>query len=253
MRKKRELMFQGGLILAAIVAGKLLDSPVGYVLGGILAIAFITQWVLQRDEGDQEVQLEGLFGGQIPADTVPKAEQNPPNFALNRVSMGAIWWDKSVGYFKREAHPPESSIATFMEIGNESIQGKDTGPAGKVRAQMVLKVRNGGEYRASPCAWINEPYSCVDFGIADTRWLIIAVGLGQTSHWVTVVNRRTGASDPQWFEYNNDIPGGGVMDTEGTILIDLVSSQSGDILISYELGWRWNHGDHFWISFAKQL
>jgi hypothetical protein len=64
-KKVRELLFQIGLVLGAIVIGKLLDSPFGYVIAAILAIAFITQWLLQREESEREAEMEGLFGGPI--------------------------------------------------------------------------------------------------------------------------------------------------------------------------------------------
>jgi hypothetical protein len=65
-KKVRELLFQIGLVLGAIVIGKLLDSPFGYVVAAVLAIAFITQWLLQREESEREAEMEGLFGGPIP-------------------------------------------------------------------------------------------------------------------------------------------------------------------------------------------
>lgn len=65
-KKVPELLFQIGLVLGSIVIGKLLDSPFGYVVAAILAIAFITQWLLQREKSEREVEMEGLFGGPIP-------------------------------------------------------------------------------------------------------------------------------------------------------------------------------------------
>jgi hypothetical protein len=70
----RELIFQVGLILLAIVLSKAFDFPFGYAAAAILAIAFIVQWGLQREEGEQQVELGVLFGGPIPwAERKPQA------------------------------------------------------------------------------------------------------------------------------------------------------------------------------------
>jgi hypothetical protein len=47
-------MFQVGLVLLAIVLGKFLDFWLGYVIAGVLAVAFVVQWALQREEGRDE-------------------------------------------------------------------------------------------------------------------------------------------------------------------------------------------------------
>ena len=67
MRKIRELVFQVGLVLLAIVVGRAMDSPFGYVIAGVLAIGFIAQWMLQREElaGTEETEL---FQGAIPCE-----------------------------------------------------------------------------------------------------------------------------------------------------------------------------------------
>jgi hypothetical protein len=69
-KKIRDLFFQVGLVLASVVLSKWLDFPTGYVVAAILAIGFIVQWILQREEGEAEAEAEGelagLFGGSIP-------------------------------------------------------------------------------------------------------------------------------------------------------------------------------------------
>ena len=79
-KKFRELLFQIGLVLGAVVLGRLLDSPVSYCIAAVLTIAFITQWLLQRDEQQRDNELEGLFGGPIPWAETRKAElsNDPP-------------------------------------------------------------------------------------------------------------------------------------------------------------------------------
>ncbi len=66
-KRVRELLFQIGLVLGAVVIGKMLDSLFGYFIAAILAIAFVTQWLMQREEGEREIEMEGLFRGQIPS------------------------------------------------------------------------------------------------------------------------------------------------------------------------------------------
>jgi len=52
------------------VFGKWFDTPLGYVIAGILALAFISQWILGREEEEQEVELQSLFGGTVPAPVI---------------------------------------------------------------------------------------------------------------------------------------------------------------------------------------
>lgn len=87
MRKIRELVFQVGLVLLAIVVGRAMDSPFGYVIAGVLAIGFIAQWMLQREElaGTEETEL---FQGAIPCEGEGVREATPSLLFVFGVPLG---------------------------------------------------------------------------------------------------------------------------------------------------------------------
>jgi hypothetical protein len=62
-KRTSELLFQVGLVLGAVVLGRVLDFPLGYAAATIFAIAFIYQWFVRREEGESVAELGGLFRG----------------------------------------------------------------------------------------------------------------------------------------------------------------------------------------------
>jgi hypothetical protein len=73
MRKLRTLLLEVGLILLAILFGKIFDTPLGYCIAGVLAVAFIFVWFIGREEDKDELGSRGvLFDGDIPAPEKPK-------------------------------------------------------------------------------------------------------------------------------------------------------------------------------------
>jgi len=73
MRKLRTLLLEVGLVLLAILLSKIFDTPIGYCIAGVLAIAFIFAWFVGR-EGDDEFGAHGgpIVDGDIPAPQRPK-------------------------------------------------------------------------------------------------------------------------------------------------------------------------------------
>jgi hypothetical protein len=62
--------------MAALVLGKLLDTPVGYVIAGLLAIGFLIAWYRGKEEGEEEFESQNLFEDVVPA-TEPAAIKEP--------------------------------------------------------------------------------------------------------------------------------------------------------------------------------
>lgn len=75
MRRTRTLLLEGGLILAAIVLGRVFDSPLGYCIAAVLAISFITAWFIGRDEDEDGIKDSSLFKGNVPAPPTVQARK----------------------------------------------------------------------------------------------------------------------------------------------------------------------------------
>ncbi len=109
IHKARELVFQVGLVLLAIVLGKALDNPVGYVIAGILAIAFVVQWILQREEL-AEIEETSPFGAAIPRefDVKEPTKTKPSLLFVFGVPLGdndsSTWMMTLTHYGPRPAH-----------------------------------------------------------------------------------------------------------------------------------------------------
>jgi hypothetical protein len=77
----RTLLLEVGLIMAAIVLGAILNTPVGYCVAAVLAVAFLIAWWLSKDEGEDEFEGHSLFDGAIPSalplDTPPITDRDP--------------------------------------------------------------------------------------------------------------------------------------------------------------------------------
>jgi hypothetical protein len=76
MRRTRTLLLEGGLVMAAIVLGAILNNPVGYGVAAILAVIFLVAWGLGKEDGEEEFEGYSLFNGAIPAIAIePTAEK----------------------------------------------------------------------------------------------------------------------------------------------------------------------------------
>jgi hypothetical protein len=77
----RTLLLEVGLIMAAIVLGAILNTPVGYCVAAVLGVAFLIAWWLSKDEGEDEFEGRSLFDGAIPSalppDTPPITDRDP--------------------------------------------------------------------------------------------------------------------------------------------------------------------------------
>ncbi len=92
-------MFEGGLIIAAIAIGAILNNSIGYVSAAILLVISILAWVLGKQDGAEEFQDKSLLNGAIPdAATQPGWDETidpncPPIFGhadllIQRLSIG---------------------------------------------------------------------------------------------------------------------------------------------------------------------
>src|ERR1700721_1371726 len=77
----RTLLLEGVLIMAAIVLGKILDSPIGYCMAAILGLAFLIAWYLGKEEGEDEFEQQGFLGGDFSAASSKTDE--PPSLPVS--------------------------------------------------------------------------------------------------------------------------------------------------------------------------
>src|ERR1700683_2406009 len=71
MRKVRTLLLEVGLVLLAILLSKIFDTPIGYCVAGVLAIAFIFAWFVGGEEDDEF----GAGGGSILEGVIPAPQK----------------------------------------------------------------------------------------------------------------------------------------------------------------------------------
>src|SRR5882672_3643983 len=103
----RELLFQVGLLLLAIVLGKIFDSPFGYLVAAILSVAFVVQWLIQKDENNANEFSFGLsvvdFRSERPVPVTITATAQP--------DVSLIWdWPEAERAQKRAAGLTEKHI-----------------------------------------------------------------------------------------------------------------------------------------------
>lgn len=112
----RELLFQIGLVLGAIVLGKWLDFPLGYVAAAVLAVAFTVQWVLTKEEGEEEIELQPFFGRHIPR-TETRAQQTEPDVdridgEVYRIAINprSVSWELVRDIYRIQGRPQDAKI-----------------------------------------------------------------------------------------------------------------------------------------------
>jgi hypothetical protein len=160
-----------------------------------------------------------------------------PNIKCHQILRCAITWDQINGCYRRNPDPPRSVHSILLEIANQVERGKRSPPAGRVKAQIIFRFKHRPEeLRAAPAAWIDEPCSSVELAPGDTRCLILATGFHFTQDWRLPVNRRSSTTSPISFEHY-DVPG--LLSSEGTLEVQLVSMDANKILTTFTGGWRW--------------
>src|SRR5258708_10078206 len=125
-------------------------------------------------------------------------------------------------------------FAYMIQVANPAVQGKDVTSAGQLKAQLRFKLKPG-EDDISPGAWLNEPFSSVRLDVGDQRSLILAVSDSYIYDWKMIANRRTSENDMVALDYSRDMP----MQAEGSLEINLVAYESGNILQTYTMKMRW--------------
>jgi hypothetical protein len=139
--------------------------------------------------------------------------------------------------YLRPFAPNESSdkmFAFMIQIANPAVQGKRVASAGLIKAQLHFKLKQG-EYDISPGAWLNEQFGSVHLDVGDQKSLILAVSDSYVNDWKMIANRRTSAAAPVALDYSRDVP----TRAEGSLEIDLIAAESGNILRTYSMKMRW--------------
>jgi hypothetical protein len=86
--RTRTLLLEGGLILATIVLGAILNNPAGYCIAGVMGVAFLVAWWFGKEEGEEVFEARGLFGDSVPS----SAERQPQPVITGRVL--AVFWER---------------------------------------------------------------------------------------------------------------------------------------------------------------
>jgi hypothetical protein len=225
----RELAFQFGLVLAAIVVGKLLDTPLGYIFSGVLAVAFIVQWILQKDEDGDVFEDRGISLG-----TIPWAEATPPprkprlwlsGFGTKQVTRDPVtmmWTENG----EMDAHFFQAKVLGFTNSPyDEDGHGFD---ANGIRAQIHWEYDTGvAGPQFSPVMWVDEPCGKVDIPVGWCKWLIVGVKI--VDLWSGYDNRRI-AVDEQPKSISQYLP------VNGKMLLKIIAD-TGAVL--HEAVWSW--------------
>lgn len=114
MRRKRTLLLEGGIVLAALVLGKLLDSPYGYCAAAVLAVAFLVAWYRGKEDDEEEFESKSLFNGAIPgADHVAEAQPRPSISG----EILSVFWSKATDA-KGNLEPRNSNFFVKLKVVN---------------------------------------------------------------------------------------------------------------------------------------
>jgi DNA-binding MarR family transcriptional regulator len=177
----------------------------------------------------------------------PANEEQPGGVEISRNSLIVqraeyckIDFDRAQGVFARLGHGISSAsyFSILLHICNLATTEIPAVPLGTVRAQITFKF-DDQHYPFSPAMWLGEPTNIVNFGPGDTRHLILAIGTNFTQDWYGVVNRRGGINDPVGVDLSQEIP---AMIGKAAIEINLISTASGAMLLTFFLDWEWDWG-----------
>jgi hypothetical protein len=216
MKRARELVFQVGLVLLAIILGKALDSPFGYVTAGVLSIAFVVQWVLQRED-DSELKQATLLGGATPEGIQEIGEPEPSLLFVFGAPLGdndsSTWIMMLKHYGPGSAH---NCSVDFYDDDRKNIKHQwlvahpdspfpPPGLAGESRKRVHF-AESGPEESAGAFSWnpldpnrqhYTVSISCRD-GVFEEKWEVTRVnGILRSS--ITIEH------GPQWIEKNPNL------------------------------------------------
>jgi tyrosyl-tRNA synthetase len=136
-------------------------------------------------------------------------------------------------------------LAFMVEVRNLAIDGKSTASAGKVKAQLSFRLKQG-TYDIAPGAWLDEQYSSVPLDVGDTRRLILAVGEDWIHDWRMVTNKRTGPVDAVMLDYSRNIP----VLADGTLEASVVAY--GQVLRKLSARVEWKHNQNLMLIPIKE-
>jgi len=180
-------------------------------------------------------QMEGQPKTVLANDAAPvPAVKGEPNITWTSIFMQKLVRERE---YLRPFTPYESSekmFAFMIQIANPAIQGKFVASAGLIKAQLRFKLKQG-DYDISPGAWLDEQFSSVPLDVGDQKNLILAVSDSYIYDWKMIANRRASATAPVALDYSRDVP----MYAEGSLGIDLIATESGNILKTYSMKIRW--------------
>jgi hypothetical protein len=234
----RELLFQIGLILLAIVLGAVFGTFVGYIAAGVLAIAFISQRVLQKEEG-QESESQGLFDGPVPWAERVVPERKPRLIWTAFQFVDAIY-DKESAFWREGWHEyrRKAFVIHFANLLYDDGKGV---PALKVRAQIIWQYHHGAPGPLFfPAAWIDEECGLIDIPVGFSKKLIIGMKSGSEGgyYWEGYSNPRIDGNDKHRLD-------GQPVPNHGTLLVKLIGATDE---VWYEQKWEWEedlqHGSH---------
>jgi hypothetical protein len=224
----RELLFQVGLILLAIVLGVGFGTFLGYIAAGVLALAFICQWVLQKDEG-QDVESQGLFDEPVPW-AIPERK---PRLVYSAFQFVNPTYDKETAFWREHTEQQQGTKAVVFHFANLPYDDGKGVPAVGVRAQVVWQYHNGSPGPSFfPAAWIDEALGLVDIPVGFSKKLIIGIKCGSADgyYW-------DGYSNPRIDEKDKHRLDGQMVPDRGKVLVKLIGT-TGEVW--FEQTWEWS-------------
>jgi hypothetical protein len=144
--------------------------------------------------------------------------------------------------------PNERAIFMFaatVEVRNHAIDGKQTGSAGQVKAQLRFMLTQG-TYDVAPGTWLDEPYSSVHLDVGDTRRLILAVSENWSQDWRMVTNKRTGPTDAPMLDYSRGFP----LLAKGSLEVSIVGT--GRVLRKLKACVEWKRDENLMLVPTKE-
>ncbi len=176
-------------------------------------------------------------GQQPPAEPPPKPVEPSPNIQRGDVGLRAI---ELVGDTWMYAHDVKGQHVhgILLEVRNEAKDLEAVGNA-YVKGELTFHGPNESQQRISPCPWIDAYLNFLSIPVAESRWIVAAVGVGKDD-WRAITHLR-GDNYAQG-KTSMDMVILPITEEFFPLEVRIISRKEGKCLEKFGYQWRWRIG-----------
>jgi len=174
---------------------------------------------------------------QTPAEPPPKPVEPSPNIQRGDVGLRAI---ELVGDTWMYAHDVKGQHVhgILLEVRNEAKDLEAVGNA-YVKGELTFHGPNESQQRISPCPWIDAYLNFLSIPVAESRWIVAAVGVGKDD-WRAITHLR-GDNYAQG-KTSMDMVILPITEEFFPLEVRIISRKEGKCLRKFGYQWRWRIG-----------